>query len=229
MQSMYLCAVVTEKDILAYCTEAHGTILATKQGETNIIYVEGMNLDFTLNNDAPNKFNDLRLVFVNDADGDPILKGKWRATTEPGTTSTNSQQAAILKGVARIEFGYWHQCWVIGTHKEKGHPALVQSGPIGVHRDLNRDGFRTGEKTVYNVQGLNQHGPAWSFIGDEVNNNSAGCLVGIRRMEHEAFMRMVCNDPRNNLGATPLEGMKWKISTTVCDGTKLAAFAAAHK
>ena len=209
--------MISANDILAYCMEQHGTKVPVNPGETTIVYVEGMNTDFTLNNDAPNRFNDLRMIYVNDANGTPVLRGKWRATTEPGTTSTNSAQADKLGGVARIAFGFWEECWRYGNHKGPDHRALVQCAKIRVHRDFDKNGFRTGEKIVYDVQGLNHHGPSWSFTGDQVNDNSAGCLVGFRRMEHEAFMNFVLSDPRFKA-----LGKKWKVSSTICDGGKLA-------
>ena len=50
--------------------------------EYNIVYIEGMNADGTLNNDPPNYFNDRRMV-LQILDGVPAIIGNWEATTEP--------------------------------------------------------------------------------------------------------------------------------------------------
>jgi hypothetical protein len=43
------------------------------------------NSDGTLNDDAPNKFNDLRIVFTIGASGRPDVDSSiWDGTTEPG-------------------------------------------------------------------------------------------------------------------------------------------------
>jgi hypothetical protein len=68
----------------------------------NIVYVEGMDTDGSLNNDAPNEFNDLRLVIeIPDSNLIPIIKGNWEATTEPGTAYTrqsNGQRNRVWSG-----------------------------------------------------------------------------------------------------------------------------------
>lgn len=57
--------------------------ISTKSDEFNIVYVEGMNADGTENTDAPNQFNDRRMV-IQIVDGIPKIAGNWEATTEPG-------------------------------------------------------------------------------------------------------------------------------------------------
>ena len=49
----------------------------------NIIYIEGMNANGTLNSDLPNCFNDRRLV-LQTRDGIPQIIGNWEATTKHG-------------------------------------------------------------------------------------------------------------------------------------------------
>ena len=56
-------------------------------GEINIVYVEGLNEDGTVNDDAADKWNDLRVVIGFEGDK-PVILGKWRATTEPGAYYT---------------------------------------------------------------------------------------------------------------------------------------------
>jgi hypothetical protein len=183
-----------------------------------------MNLDFTLNPDTTDQWNDIRIIFKVNEKGELKIKGKWLCTTEPGRAATFSKEAAKLKGVARIAFGYHKEKWIVGTHKSVSHRALKQIAQIPVHRDLNKDFKRTGESKTYDVLGLNQHGTEWGYTGVRVGMYSAGCLVGMNRMEHETFMKIIESDPRF------LEhGNKWRISSTVLDGTKLVGFITAHK
>jgi hypothetical protein len=69
--------------LIKYMTEMNYSI-SIGDKKYNIVYVEGMNIDGTLNSDAPNHFNDLRLVIeIPDADKIPVIRGKWEGTTEP--------------------------------------------------------------------------------------------------------------------------------------------------
>lgn len=167
-----------------------GYNISTKPGEYNIVYVEGMNLDGTLNNDWPNEFNDLRLIieFIN---GKPQIIGKWEATTEPGKFYTYNKMNP--KGAARIKFGQY-KSWKIGTHKD--HEALVQiGGSVTVHRDLDMNFIRTGDQLDIGFFGINQH---WGYDNpsNNVNKASAGCLVGRSKQGHREFMSIIKKDKR---------------------------------
>jgi peptidoglycan hydrolase-like protein with peptidoglycan-binding domain len=161
----------------------------------NIVYVEGMNEDGTLNNDTPNSFNDRRMV-IEIVDRVPILVNHWQATTEPGTYYTENPMNP--KGAARIAFGQY-KAWQVGTHYGGGsdpHEALVQVGNITVHRDRNQDFMRTGDN-IYTGDDffINQH---WGFDYDynDISYAGAGCLVGRRREGHREFMSIVKQDQR---------------------------------
>jgi hypothetical protein len=53
----------------------------------NIVYIEGLNEDDTLNDDTPNQFNDRRIII--EVIGDtPKIVNTWQATTEPGNYYT---------------------------------------------------------------------------------------------------------------------------------------------
>ena len=117
-----------------------GYILDTQPGEINIVYVEGLNEDGTINDDASDKWNDLRVVIGFEGDK-PVILGKWRATTEPGGYYT--EHPVNPAGAARIEFGQY-QAWRVGMHRGD-HEALVQRGKVMVCRDLNKDMIRTGD------------------------------------------------------------------------------------
>ncbi|HAG84147.1 MAG TPA: peptidoglycan-binding protein [Cyanobacteria bacterium UBA12227] len=159
----------------------------------NIVYVEGMNADATLNSDQPNSFNDRRLV-LQIIDGTPAIIGNWEATTEPGFHYTYRPMNPSV-GAARIKFGQY-KAWRVGAHGKDRHEALVQTGgPVIVHRDFNKDFKRTNDKLDTGYFGINQH---WGY--DLPQNNvyyaSAGCLVGRSREGHRQFMKLIKQDQR---------------------------------
>lgn len=179
------------KKVLDYC-QAQGYFLSTMPGTFNILYLEGVDPDLTLNSDRFDQWNDLRLVL----DHNFNVVHSAEATTEPGKESTFSKQSAKLGGVARIAFGQ-HTAWKMGYHKrELSHPALVQVAPIPVHRDYNRDGIRPGDPITMDVVGLNQHGTHRRYKGSNVGDWSAGCLVGRDWMKHIDFIDLLRTDTR---------------------------------
>ncbi|MCA1995431.1 MAG: peptidoglycan-binding protein [Coleofasciculus sp. S288] len=128
----------------------------------NIVYVEGMNADGSLNNDAPNHFNDRRMV-IQIVDGVPAIVGNWEGTTEPGSKYTYKpiSDYAQKYGAARIKFGQY-KAWKVGIHgTSEKHEALVQiGGEITVHRDCNKDFQRVGDKLDTGYFAINQH---WGY------------------------------------------------------------------
>ena len=167
-------------------------VVSSNPGECNIIYIEGMNENGSLNNDTPNEFNDRRIVidFINDS---PRIVNHWQATTEPGNHYT--YKPLNPKGAARIAFGQYRS-WCVGKHgyAEK-HEALIQVKPVTVHRDFNQDFKRTGDRLDTGHFGINQH---WGYDAPvaDIKNTSAGCLVGRRRQGHREFMQIIKSDHR---------------------------------
>lgn len=171
--------------------------IAAGDKKYNIIYVEGMNVNGSLNNDARNEFNDCRIVIeIPDTNNrKPIIQGNWEGTTEPGTHYTLNPMNP--GGAARIAFGQY-KAWRIGTHFGSGaepHEALVQEMPVSVYRDKNKDFMRTGDFLDTGKFDINQH---WGF--DYPHNNirsaGAGCLVGRTRNGHRDFMALIKKDKR---------------------------------
>jgi hypothetical protein len=163
----------------------------------NIIYIEGMNENGSLNNDAPNEFNDRRIIieFVNKI---PKIVNQWEATTEPGTYYTENPMNP--NGAARIAFGQY-KSWQVGIHYGGGsepHEALVQTRDITIHRDRNQDFMRTGDNIYTGIFEMNQH---WGFDypRNDISYAGAGCLVGRRREGHREFMKIVKADRRYQL------------------------------
>jgi hypothetical protein len=162
----------------------------------NIVYIEGMDADGTVNSDAPNEFNDLRLLLKVTRAGNPQIVDAWEATSEPGRHFTSIAKIDP-RGAARIAFGQY-KAWSVGVHmrgRKSAHEALVQSADIRVHRDLNEDFERDGDAVFTGLFGINQH---WGFDlpKKDIGNASAGCLVGRTKAGHRAFMAVVKEDPR---------------------------------
>ena len=198
--------------IVAYCAKS-GYPLDGSSGAKNLIYVEGANIDAQLNDDALDVFNDLRLV-ITPLEGDPgafeiIYIGI--ATTTPGRYYTRNP--INRKGAARIALGK-QTAWRMGLHKQK-QPALVQAAPVVVHRDLNKDGSRKGDKLDTGWFGINHHTTDMDFDSVLVGQNSAGCCVGKYYFEHLLFLWIMSTDPRYQ------SNRDFIFSSTVIPGDKL--------
>lgn len=197
--------------IISFC-EKRGFKIFRQPGELNIIYIEGMNIDGTLNKDELDGWNDLRLL-IDFVGSKPRLQFWQIATTEPGRTATFSASAKKRGGVARITFGQHLECWQMGWHKGQ-QPALVQCAPIKVHRDANRDGIRTGDPITL-ATGINHHGTSLRFKGGKVGTWSEGCLVGMIYAQHLRFIQFLTTDPRF------IADRKFKYSAIVLPGDAL--------
>jgi hypothetical protein len=182
----------------------------------NIVYIEGINTDGTLNLDRPNEFNDLRLVIeIPNADLVPIIQGKWEATTEPGNNFTLRPMSgrAAEYGAARIAFGQY-KAWQVGTHYGSGaepHEALVQTVSISVYRDKNKYFKRVGDFLDTGLFEINQH-HGFDYPRTDIRGAGAGCLVGRTREGHRAFMALIKQDRRYQ------KNSKYLFHTTVIPG-----------
>ncbi|WGV28670.1 peptidoglycan-binding domain-containing protein [Halotia branconii] len=164
----------------------------TAPKQYNIVYIEGMNGDWSLNSDASNQFNDRRIV-IEVVDGVPKIVDHWQATTEPGAYYTYNPMNPA--GAARIKFGQY-KSWAVGMHgSAERHEALVQVRPITVYRDFNKDFQRTADKLDTGLFYVNQH---WGYDApsNDIRNASAGCLVGRMRQGHREFMAIIKQDRR---------------------------------
>lgn len=204
--------------IIKYMSDM-GCDIARRSGRINIAYVEGMNPDGSLNDDAADRFNDIRMCF-DYYSGQPRLLLCARATTEPGRDATFSKDAERLGGVARIKFGQYRS-WRLWFHKyetyKRRHPALVQFDdlePVFVHRDLNKDGFRTGDR-IDKGYGINHHGTRPGELVKSVGGFSYGCLVGHDWGEHLQFINILRSD-----AGFKKEGYRHVFSSTIIDPTR---------
>jgi hypothetical protein len=172
-----------------------GYWLSRHPGCLNIVYVEGLSPDGQPNDNAPNAFNDLRLLLNVGDDGRPTVAASWEATTEPGRPY--EEHPLDAGGAARIAFGQY-KSWIVGVHRAGtpgAHEALVQVDEITICRDLNKDWQRQGDKRYTGLFGINQH---WGYDlpKNDVGAASAGCLVGRTRDGHRAFMEQLKSDAR---------------------------------
>jgi len=172
--------------------QAKSYYFATGNSEYNILYVEGMDADGTLNGDEPNEFNDRRMVleFVN---GIPKIVGSWEATTEPGSHYTYHPMNPD-KGAARIKFGQY-KAWRMGMHGAVPHRALIQVAPISVHRDFNQDFSRVGDFVETGLFEVDQHW-GYDYPRNDIAYASAGCLVGRTTQGHQEFLDIIEQDRR---------------------------------
>ena len=160
------------------------------ENQCTIAYVEGMEPNGVASDDAPNEWNDSRLV-IDCSTGTPKIVSSWTATTEPGDHYTYYPMNS--SGAFRIKFGQY-KAWQVGVHGNSDpHEALVQVGAIEGYRDYNQDFLRTGDQLVEGLFGVNQH---WGYDLEKVENASAGCLVGRYRSGHKEFMNTVKQDRR---------------------------------
>lgn len=193
--------------IIDYVKE-RGYKLFTQPGETNIFYVEGMDTNGVLNNDAPNQFNDVRLVLNHEFQ----LLGNWSATTEPGKWYTSNPMNP--KGAARIAFGQY-KAWAVGMHgNSEKHEALIQIAPVKVYRDKNKDGLRIGDTLDEGLFGINQHF-GYDMPPENIGKASAGCLVGRTRQGHREFLSIIKQDTRY------LKDKSYVFWTTIIPGNEL--------
>lgn len=166
----------------------------------NIVYVEGMDANGSLNNDAPNQFNDRRMVIeIPSGDRRPVVQGNWEATTEPGTHYTMNPLDDVPRrlGTARIAFGQY-KAWQVDTHgrgRAEPHEALVQATPVSVYRDKNQDFIRSGDLLYTGNFGINQHW-GYDYPRTDISLAGAGCLVGRARQGHREFMALIKQDKR---------------------------------
>jgi hypothetical protein len=165
----------------------------------NIIYLEGVNINGILNNDAPDMFNDVRAVF----NAERCLDC-WQATSEPGRWYTDYPMNWL--GAFRIAFGFHDRAWQIGIHGVSDpHEALVQVAEIAGYRDYNKDMIRTGDQQVVGIYGINQH-YGYDLPPNSIGQASAGCLVGRTRFGHRQFMEYCRNSGLTDFSTIVLPG-----------------------
>jgi hypothetical protein len=173
------------------CCVERGFILDQRPGAINIIGIEGLNLDGTANNDAPDRWNDLIGIMQFDALNQPKWSCLYVGTTEPGRYYTINP--LNRGGAARLQLGQHRQIWTVGRHR--GYEALQQVGPAILVRDANRNFYRDDRVTTEYWNGINLHTTkttGWrGAFNSYISTWSAGCVVIRDPNQFLNFMKLV--------------------------------------
>lgn len=141
-----------------------GYVVYTEPYRMNIVGVRNPN---TLANAWDDQF------YVWYSTGTSIQLHSLHGTTDPGTFYLNSPLNKDL-GTAILAAGQYVDAYALGLHKGKV-PALVQVGPVKVHRDYNRDSLLDFTSRIETGRyGINFHP---SSDGQGIGRDSAGCQV----------------------------------------------------
>lgn len=147
---------------------------------------------------TPNKFNDTLYVIYKEHGF--WMARWWPITTDPGVYWLENPGNAMGTAAVVADRQY-RKLWTFGKHRGD-YTALVQTGPISVHRDNNRDG-----KVDYdpaNIEtgyfGINCH-RATQRTGGSINVDkwSAGCQVFANPKDFAQFLDL-CNQQRTRRG-----------------------------
>ncbi len=136
-------------------------------------------------NAQPNRFDDELWVFWR-FNNRWTLK-KYKVTTDPGLSYLTDPMGSA--GTAILKEGQYAKAYRLGKHQGK-YEALVQSKPLTVIRDFNRDGkldFASGKEQT-GIFGINIHRSSPTGESTFVNKWSAGCQVFARITEYNEFM-----------------------------------------
>lgn len=116
----------------------------------------------------------------------------WTITTDPGTYWLNHPMNKL--GCAVLKHGQYKNCWSLGFHNNKStHPALVQTGPVTVYRDNDKNGTPNEcgvEDTGY--FGVNIHRSNATGKTPTIDKWSAGCQVFQQKIDHDKMLS-ICN------------------------------------
>lgn len=145
----------------------------------------------------PGHFDDSLLVLYQGHNASWIVD-QYEITTDPGLQYM--KRPIHPRGCAILAQGQFVDAYAIGLHRG-AYKALVQVGPVTVHRDNNRDrllDFATedspGAPTQTGMFGINIHRRQGE--DDLVRGASAGCQVFRYRSEFEEFMA-TCQQSRS--------------------------------
>jgi hypothetical protein len=134
------------------------------------------------------------------------------ATVEPGVYYTTHPMNP--KGAARLNNEVQFKAWGWGTHGNAvRYRAMVQKADLSYTRDLNQDGFRTGDKQYTSDDNyINLH---HGFDSNTIDRNGAACQVVRRQADHE-FRNSQADQYPHPVGDYFAYG--------ILDGAKFAAF-----
>ena len=134
-----------------------------------------------------NEFDDdLYVVYKEDGQW---VQHVYSITTDPGLYWL--ENPSRVSGTAILKAGQYRSAFTIGKHRGR-YTALVQSGPVDVYRDSNRDAFIDMEESSVQTGffGINIHRSSSSGSSPAVNKWSAGCQVFQFTAEYDSFIAL---------------------------------------
>jgi hypothetical protein len=134
-----------------------------------------------------NKFSDDLYVWSN-----TVPFRKYTITTKPGKYWW--QNFTRTEGVAILVENQYEDSWQLGLHNGK-YEALVQTKPIFVYRDDNKDTSVDMKKTEKGIFGINIHRASANYILKTIERYSAGCQVFVNIKEFNEFIQ-ICKDSK---------------------------------
>ena len=134
-----------------------------------------------------NSFDDTMYVVYKE-DG-VWVQHEYSITTDPGLYWL--ENPSRVAGTAILKSGQYRSAFSIGKHRGR-YTALVQSGPVDVYRDSNRDSHIDMEETSIQTGffGINIHRSSSSGSSPAVNKWSAGCQVFQNTAEYDSFIAL---------------------------------------
>lgn len=152
---------------------------------------------YTGENGLPLKLDGLKGRNTAFAEGDYLRTvGTYRIRTY--TITTLPGKDALLKpinpkGTAVMKPGQYIDAYSLGLHKGKPtHPALIQTGPISVYRDINKDAIAEATGTIdTGLFGCNIHRSNSVGRTPLIGAWSAGCQVFQTKADHDQLLTLV--------------------------------------
>ncbi len=157
--------------------------------DQNVVSIEGIDPNGTVNRNRPNAFDDVKLVL--DGQG-RIIGGPWEATTHPGKYWTEHPMAE--GGAFIIALGP-QACWTPGEYHQKIVWRQAEDSTILGHRDPDCTYKRQGAPIKHGDIGVHHHG-GYNLLKDNISNAAAGCQVIRLEAKQQEFMELTLRCPR---------------------------------
>ena len=179
-----LMELLTPENIKSYFTAKDYKFFDTPDRKLNLNII-GVRRD----NQGSNTFDDFLLVMYREEE--LMVSHRWQATTDPGKYWLLNPMNP--KGTAVLVPGQYRGTWQLGKHQGK-YEALVQSRPVRVYRDKNRDEVIDYNNITTLVDegyfGINIHRSNPYDQSYAVNKWSAGCQVFKKAEDYNKFMNL---------------------------------------
>ena len=156
-----------------------------------IIGFEGCDIDFSINDDAPDLWNDAVMAVYIDSEGNISRSKLLRGTTEPGRHYVKNR--LNRNGAAFVAIDTIHkEIWMRGTHKNQPNCLIQIGGAVTVYRDANNSHGRSkSDPTETGYFGINLHSTAGGFNSKSIGRWSAGCCVVKNVSQFQKLMKKV--------------------------------------